>query len=345
MPHMSSGASGVSLETLRLGTGSAAGAGTHVAQLPPMEMIPLIRGMGTWAPGLYSPEKRQTGGSVSARYCYSVFLRHLAFLDACGLPTRHDCVGELGPGDTIGISLMALLLGAHRAEALDVVRYANTARNAHILTELVELLRQREPIPDAHEFPEVYPRLSDYGFPSFLDEQRVSAATDAARVEAIDAALRDEASDFSIRYYVPWQECWANASPGADFIISQAALEHVEDIEAVHRSLAAGLRIGGIVSHVVDFKSHNMTAHWDGHLQYGDLSWKIVKGRRPYLLNRRSPTDHLRAMEAAGFEIVRTWRAIVAPTLSRSGLPARFRGWSDEDRSTTVMVVVGRRIR
>lgn len=310
-----------------------------------MEVIPLIRGMGTWAPGLYNPEKRHTGGSVSARYCYSVFLRHLAFLDACGLPTRYESVGELGPGDTIGTSLMALLLGASRAETLDVVRYANTSRNARILDDLVELLRRREAIPDAQEFPEVYPRLSDYRFPSFLDEGRLSAAIDPARIEGIGAALRGEPSDFGIRYYVPWQECWARASPGADFVLSQAALEHVEDIEAVHRSLAAGLRPGGLVSHVVDFKSHNMTANWDGHLQYGDLSWKIVKGRRPYLLNRRSPSDHLRAMEASGFEILRTWRAIVAPTLSRAGLPPRFRNWSEEDRSTTVMVVVGRRIR
>ena len=309
-----------------------------------MEMIPLIRGMGTWAPGLYRPEKRKTGGSVSARYCYSVYLRHLALLHSCGLPTRHDSVAELGPGDTIGISLMALLLGASRVEALDVVRYANTSTNARILADLVALLRRCEPIPDEQEHPDVYPRLPAYGFPSFLDGCELTA-TDPARIERIGAALRGVDSDISIHYYVPWQECWERASPGVDFVISQAALEHVEDIEAVHRSLAAGLKVGGIVSHVIDFKSHDMTATWDGHLQYGDLSWRIVKGRRPYLLNRRSPADHLRAMQTSGFEIVRTWRAIVAPTLTRSGLPARFRAWSDEDRSTTTMTVVARRIR
>jgi hypothetical protein len=310
-----------------------------------MEMMPLLRGMGTWAPGLYSPEKRKTGGSVSARYCYSVFLRHLCLLHSCGLPTRHETVAELGPGETIGISLMGLLLGARQAEALDVVRYANISGNARILEDLVGLLRERAAIPDEQEFPQVYPRLSAYGFPPFLEERRASAAADTSRVERIQAALREEPSDLSIRYYVPWQDCWARASPGVDFIISQAALEHVEDIESVHRALAAGLRIGGIVSHVIDFKSHEMTAGWDGHLQYGDLTWKIVKGRRPYLLNRRSPSDHLRAMEASGFEIARTWRAIVPPTLSRPDLPPRFRDWSDEDRSTTTMVVVAKRIR
>jgi len=310
-----------------------------------MEMMPLLRGMGTCVPGLYNPEKRQTGGSVSARYCYSVFLRHLCLLHSSGLPTCYDSIGELGPGDTIGSSLMGLLLGADRVEALDVVRYANDARNARILADLVELLRERAPIPDEREFPEVYPRLPDYGFPSFLDDRILSAATNPERVASIEAALRGEPGGIGIHYYVPWQECWARASPGVALVISQAALEHVEDIEGVHRSLAAGLRIGGLVSHVIDFKSHDMTANWDGHLQYGNLTWRLVKGRRPYLLNRRPPADHLRAMQASGFEIVRTWRAIVPPTLPRSGLPPRFRAWSDEDRSTTTMVVVGRRIR
>lgn len=310
-----------------------------------MQMMPLLRGVGTWVPGLYSPERHKTGGSVSARYCYSVFLRHLTLLDACGLPTRHESVAELGPGDTIGISLMGLLLGAGRAEALDVVRHANNSGNAAILAELAGLLRGRAPIPDEREFPLVFPRLPDYGFPSFLDGGRVSAAADAARIERIGAAIRGEPSDIGIRYCVPWQSSWTGAAAGVDFVISQAALEHVEDIESVHRSLAAGLRIGGVASHVIDFKSHGMTPTWDGHLQYTDLTWKIVKGRRPYLLNRRSPTAHLRAMEAAGFEIVQTWRTIVPSTISRPSLPPRFRAWSDEDRSTTTLVVIGRRIR
>lgn len=308
-------------------------------------MMPLLRGVGTWVPGVYRPGRHKTGGSVSARYCYSVFLRHLSLLHSCGLSTRHDSVAELGPGDTIGISLMGLLLGASRVEALDVVRHANSAGNAAILADLAGLLRQRAPIPDEQEFPLVFPRLPDYGFPSFLDDTYVNAAIDPARIERIGAAIRGEPSDISICYCVPWQSSWTGASGGADFVVSQAALEHVEHIESVHRSLASGLRIGGIASHVIDFKSHGMTPAWDGHLQYTDLTWRIVKGRRPYLLNRRSPTDHLRAMEASGFEISRTWRTIVPPTISRSGLPPRFRDWSDEDRSTTTMVVVGRRIR
>jgi hypothetical protein len=310
-----------------------------------MEFLPMLKGMGTWVPGLYDAARRGTGGTVSARYCYAVWLRHLALIHSCGLPTCFDTVAELGPGESLGIGLAAMLTGASRIESLDVVRYADSAKNERILAGLVELMRRREPIPDEEEFPAVYPRLQSYRFPSWLDEERLSTALDPGRIERIGEAIRGEGSDVAIDYFVPWQMCWGDKASNVDLVISQAALEHVEDIESVHRSLARGLRIGGITSHVIDLKSHGMTATWDGHLQYGDSTWKLVKGRRPYLLNRRSPTDHLRAMEAAGFEVLRTWRTAGRPGLSLDALHGRFRAWTEEDRSTTTMVVVARRIR
>ena len=40
----------------------------------------LAVGMATYVPGLRHLTGRKTGGSVSARYCYSVWLRHLSML-------------------------------------------------------------------------------------------------------------------------------------------------------------------------------------------------------------------------------------------------------------------------
>ncbi len=310
-----------------------------------MQLVPILKGVATWVPILYDPKRHGTGGTVSARYCYSVWLRHLALLDSCGLPTHYESVAELGPGDSLGISLAALLTGTDRVDTLDVVRYANTPHNLQVLAQLVELLAAREPIPDALELPEIYPRLRSYAFPAFLDERRLEAALHDQRVDRIGAALRDVPSDVSVTYYVPWQDCWKPNAGGADLVISQAALEHVEDIEGVQRSLAAGLRIGGIASHVIDFKSHGMTASWDGHLEYGNALWKVVKGHRPFLLNRRSPAEHLQAMRQSGFEIIRAERVTASPTIPRGNLNAPFRDWSEEDRSTTTMVVVARRVR
>jgi hypothetical protein len=310
-----------------------------------MDLLPILKGAATWIPGLYKAERGTTGGTVSGRYCYSVWLRHLVMLESCGLPTQYRSIAELGPGDSLGMGIASLLTGTQHVHALDVVRYARTAANQRVLTELAGLLALREPIPDACELPDVHPQLPSYSFPRFLDEARIAAALATERIARIEAVLAGEPSDgLDIRYYVPWQQCWSGSGPGVDLVMSQAVLEHVEDIEGVHRSLAAGLKLGGAASHVIDFRCHKMAGTWDGHLQYGDPLWKIVKGRRPYLLNRRSPSEHLRAMESAGFEILRAARVEAAPTIPRSSLAGRFSSWDEADRSTATMVVIARRI-
>ena len=64
-----------------------------------------------------------TGGTNHARYCYAVWLRHLVALAEVGLPTDPDVVVELGPGDTVGVGIMALLSGAREYVALDSHHY------------------------------------------------------------------------------------------------------------------------------------------------------------------------------------------------------------------------------
>ena len=79
-----------------------------------------LAGLATYVPGYEYLEP--TGGTSSARYCYSVWLRHLVMAYDSGLLQRPPAtVAELGPGDSIGIGLAALLSGARKYHALDVV--------------------------------------------------------------------------------------------------------------------------------------------------------------------------------------------------------------------------------
>ena len=132
----------------------------------------LIVGMATYIPGLRRMTGRKTGGTISARYCYAVWLRHLSMLHRSALRTTFETVAELGPGDSLGIGLAALLSGAQRYLALDVVRYADSTRNLQIFEELLALFRDHAPIPDEAEFPLVRPLLPSYAFPGTSSHRR-----------------------------------------------------------------------------------------------------------------------------------------------------------------------------
>jgi len=277
-----------------------------------------------------------TGGTVSARYCYSVWLRHLVKASARnGLPRT---VAELGPGDSLGIGLAAMLSSAHRYFALDVVEHARLSKNAEILEELIELFCARAPIPGDEEFPLVYPKLADYCFPKqILGEEHLRATLSGKRLDAIRAALHGRGrttSGIDIQYVAPWHDARQLRSGEVDFIFSQAVLEHVEDLAQTYGALFNWLRPGGLMSHQIDFRSHGLTRDWNGHWALSDGMWRIVKGTRPYLINRHPYSVHRGALIAAGFMLNAEERRI-APALGRSQLARRYSALSDADLTTS----------
>lgn len=130
------------------------------------------------------------GGTASARYCYAVWLRHLIHARNCGLKRHPDTVAELGPGDSIGCGLAALLSGCSRYYALDAVKRVSVEENLRVFDELVELFRRREAIPDDREFPGVYPLLDTYEFPSsVLPDEHLDKALEGGRVQRTRDAI------------------------------------------------------------------------------------------------------------------------------------------------------------
>ncbi|MCW5620273.1 MAG: hypothetical protein KIS79_04110 [Burkholderiales bacterium] len=309
-----------------------------------MQLLPLMKGAATYIPGLYKPERGATGGTSTARYCYAVWMRHATLVAKYAGVTRFERIAELGPGDSIGIGLTALLSGVSHLEALDVVHYARATRNRLIFGQLVDLFRQRASIPDDGEFPRMQPKLERYGFPSSLySEQDLGLTLDEGRVRAINLAMEGQSSEVSINYRVPWDQHIAGRRGQLDLVFSQAVLEHVVDVRETQFRLAELIKPGGIVSHAIDFRSHCLTPDWDGHLQYPERLWRIVKGRRPYLLNRCSPTQQLDALESAGFEVMWQGRIYAQPSRSSARLPIPFRNWSPDDHRTAALTVIARR--
>lgn len=301
----------------------------------------LLAGLATWIPGYDAV--RTTGGTDSARYCYSVWLRHLVLARECGhLGGVPKSVAELGPGDSIGIGLAALLSGAERYRAFDLVRYTHLDRMVPILEELVTLFRQRAPVPDESEFPALKPTLPDYRFPRDLLPDEVLERTLAPeRVEAIRIATSQVGMVPSmIAYEAPWVDPTTVQASSVDFIFSQAVLEHIDDLDGVYGAMRRWLSPHGVMSHQIDFRCHRKADTWDGHWTYSDTAWKVVVGRRRYLLNRMPHSRHIELLARHGFRVIidRTTRS--PSTLTRRQLSRRFRGLSEDDRTTSGAYII-----
>lgn len=301
-----------------------------------MLLARILRGLATYIPRAHRETLECEEGTVLARYCYAVWLRHLVMAHDQGFPTQPEVVAELGPGDSVGTGIAALLSGVTRYYALDVVRYAKTDANLRILDELVDLFEARAPIPDDTAFPKMEPRLPSYAFPShILTEARLEEALAGARVEAVRKAIvsggEADTDSVAVRYVAPWYDASVVEPGSTDMIISQAVLEHVDDLGQAYDQMYAWLKPGGVVSHVIDFRSHGTADEWNGHWTYSDFVWKLVRGRRTYLLNRQPHSVHLDLLRRAGFEVVRNAVQVQTSSIGREHLARRFRDVPDAD--------------
>jgi len=290
----------------------------------------LAGGIKSYAPSTY----RGTGGSNSARYCYSAWLRHFTLIRDAGFAEPLGSIVELGPGDSIGLGLAALLSGSHRYIALDVVEHANRETNLAIFDELVDLFQRREPIPSDGEFAGVYPALPDYSFP-FRYFSEGSLHPD--RLTRIRSAIENPHQSEIIRYVCPWYEASLLEPASVDLIVSQATLQEVEDLPRAYDIMTRWLKPGGIMSHQIDFSFLGVdTYFWNQHWGYPELLWKIIRGKRPYYFNRVPFSQYIELTKRYGHAI----RQVLPVQGRRPGLPPsrvarRFRSLSGTDFATS----------
>lgn len=306
-----------------------------------MYLRPVLRGLATWIPGARRLFARGTGGSTDARYCYSVWLRHLVMAHRSGLDTNPRTVTELGPGDSLGTGLCAVLTGADRYLAFDVVTYARSERNVTVLEELMQLLAQRAPIPDESEYPLVDPRLDSYAFPrEILTDDRLNRALAPDRLTRIRSALRQGTSNtIEIRYASPWDDPAVVEPESVDMLLSQAVLEHVENLPSTYAAMERWLRPGGVSTACIDFRCHTYAREWNGHWAYSDGMWRLIRGNRRFLLNREPLSTHRHLLAENGFAVVYEQARRNTGGVTRDQLAERFRNLSDEDLSTQTVFI------
>jgi len=299
-----------------------------------MNIKQLLYGISTYLPGLSRFHSKGTGGTNSARYCYAVWLRHLVMANKNGLfVSTPKIIGELGPGASIGTGLAALLSGAEMYYGMDVVEHASLQQNTKILDELVDLFRRRESIPDEREFVNLKPHIESYKFPSqLLTDERLASCLSEYRIKQIRNSLENCNTKMSmIRYAAPWYSANLIERESVDMIYSQAVLEHVDNLRGVYQAMCLWLKPKGCISHQIDFKCHELADDWNGHWTFSDFTWRLMRGRRAYLLNREPHSTHIRLLRETGFEIVCDEKIKIPSKIRQEQLAAPFKNMSAED--------------
>lgn len=300
----------------------------------------LMRGFGSL---IFQPSPG-TGGSVSARYCYSVFMRHRIIAAQHGLNITPKRVLEIGPGDSLGVGLMALLTGSEQYIAIDVVCHASPRRNIDVLDNLVKLLESKSPIPSDGECAEILPILASYEFPHTLFEQVDFTKTLAPRrLNRIRAELLGTVSNEMIQYVAPMGKMEEVKKENIDWILSQAVLEHIDDLEEVYAGCFRHLTPNGIMTHQIDYQCHETAKEWNGHWKYSSWLWAIMRGRLPWFVNRKPHSTHQKLLSNAGFLICREYLEKRTSQLAANQLSRDYSSLSVSDLTTAGAMLVSKK--
>jgi hypothetical protein len=303
---------------------------------------PILEGGLSLLPGFGRIFNNKTTGTDSASYCYSVWLRHLVKIHAYRRVPFNGLIVELGPGDSLGTGLSALLSGANRYIAVDVTQHANSQQNMKVLEELISLFANRAPIPTNNEFPEVKPHIDDFHFPAnILNADCMEKNLDPKRLQAIaDSLLETPKEDTMIQYIDPSAASKAIRPSSVDLVFSQAVLEHAEHLPNLFGACQVWLKAQGLMSHQIDFRSHGTSREWNGHWVYPEVIWRLIRGNRPYLLNREPCSTHLRLLAECGFQIAAEERIHHLSRLQRPQFATRFRTMPEIDLTTAGIYVL-----
>jgi len=299
----------------------------------------VARGVATRVPFLSRCHRKRSWGGFAGSYYYSVWLRHLILACEAGLPTRYEAVAELGPGDTLGVGIAALLSGAESYYALDVLPFAADERNRDLLDELAGLFERRADVSG-----DFGPRVPSSDFPfHLLPDSQMERCLERSRIECIRRLLMDDSAGtdgaVSLRYFAPWRDPAVIREASVDLVLSQAVMEYFDDLPGAYQSMYRWLRPGGFMSHMIDLRCHGTASTWNGHWLYSDFVWSLIRGRRPCFINRLPWSAHERAILEAGFQIVRIMRNREDSTFGPERLPGHFTAEDAVTRSVFVQAL------
>ena len=259
----------------------------------------LLYGVATYIPRVY--------GAMSISHLsleeialdgYSKWLQHIGAVMKQATGGMPRIVAEIGPGPSYAAGIAALIGGCSQYNALDVIEHADRS----ILPDVFDRIAKH--FADKRESRAWGPILPLQRFPShLLSDRDLGELLAPSRLAALRKALADSRHG-PLRVFVPWDDPAVIEKQSVDLVFSTAAMEHVDDLGKTYAAMKTWVRPGGAASHVIDYGCHGSCRDWNGHWTCSRLTWRLLKGNRPYFLNRQPHSAHTGLLRKNGFKIL-----------------------------------------
>jgi len=237
---------------------------------------------------------------------FEKYSRHISKTDICAA-LKNKTLVELGPGDTMATGLFFLAYGAARVVCFDRFKLiVNSQKNTLIARQILSIL----PEPQQLQLQTIL---------SFDNQGQMSL--DITRLQ----------------YQHSLDEKIGLENNSVDIIVSNAVLEHVQNLNALFASMYRILKPGGLMVHAADLKSHDLhhTTELD-FLTVPDWLWWLMTFYRG-APNRKRWSHYKNLLDVHGFELsfLKFTSTLPAESIRTFQLkyPKHAKQFSDEDLS------------
>ena len=263
---------------------------------------------------------RKTGAMDSLNYSIGVLKKHFGEFDAKNENIQNKCIVELGPGRSLGVGMLLIILGASKVYELDATKMAFD--NEIILAQIVDF---------------------------FLQSSLQHYIIDREQLLKIKSTGLDYFQDKLI-YHAPYNfDAWPIPSSSVDFVFSHAVLEHVSNLHSTYLEMNRVLKMGGKISHIVDLRDHfrkRFLGNWARFLQYPDGLWNLMTCYYPARTNRFRCCNHLTMLKDSGFEILSIDKRIETELpIEANTIAARFASMAEEELKISDIHYVAQKVK
>jgi Methyltransferase domain len=304
----------------------------------------IAKGAGSYFIKAFRKSGTGTDGAFSAEGSYAIFMRYLMALEQIGVSFENKVVLEFGPGSSYGMGIAALLSGAKRYYALDLIDHTTDTRNLAVFEEMASMFTARAPVSISGWCARIFPFIDEPAFPkALLPDSLLAWTLSQERLNAIRRDLETRGEVF-IRARSSGVLRDVLLDEKADIIVSESVLEHVDDLKSTYEAFGRWLARDGAMAHLIDYSSHNLSPDWNGHWQCSPFLWSLVRGKRYYLINRMPHQTHLDLLNANGLRVVHSQLLRRVDGLTPDQFSSEFRGMSLRDATTALAAIVCQRV-